>query len=56
METKTIKISVTTEDGELLDSITLEVPASNKHVSVRSVNYSLPGRADEEILTLGELK
>ncbi len=54
MNTRTVIVNITTEGGELLDRLVLEVPEGNQFVSVRPVNYSMPGRDGEEVLNIGK--
>ena len=51
---KQVKVLVTTMDGEVLDSLVLELPNERyRYVAVRPCNTSI-GQRDEEILTLPE--
>lgn len=45
---------VTTPDGELLDSLVLEIPDGYKHVAVEAVNYSIGRFPNQEVLDIGE--
>ena len=56
MNTRTIKISVTTQDGELLDTITLEVPENTKAVAYYPIDTTWPANGKHECLTIGEPK
>jgi hypothetical protein len=54
---KTVRVTVTTEDGKLLDSLTLELPEGHRYVAVKPVNYSIGHNHRyqfEEIMTLPE--
>jgi len=54
-ELRAIRISVTSEDGELLDTIMIEIPddSSMRYIAIRPVNYSIGQREGEEILDIG---
>ena len=54
MNSRTVIVNITSEDGELLDRLTLEVPEGKQFVSVRPVDYSLPSQDGEEVLNLGK--
>jgi hypothetical protein len=49
---KTIKIIITTEDGEILDSLTLE--SETQFIAVRPVDYSIGKYHNEEVLNIGQ--
>lgn len=49
-----VRVIVTTEEGEVLDSLTLELPEGHRYVAVKPVNYSIGHNQFEEVLTLPE--
>jgi hypothetical protein len=51
---RNVIVLVTTEDGELLDRKTIEVPDGHRFVAVKPVNYSIGHNQCEEVLDIGE--
>ena len=55
MNTKTIRIMATTTDGELLDMVTIEIPADHCNVGIRTYDTTIsPSGQDIETLALGK--
>lgn len=53
---KTLKILVTTEDGEVLDMNAFEVPDNTRAIAFRPITVETSSRPDEDTLITGELK
>jgi hypothetical protein len=52
---RTVRITVTTMDGEVLDMATVEMPEGNRGIAYRPcLNGSIGPRGDEEVLDIGE--
>ena len=55
MQYTRIRVSVTNLDGELLDTLELEVPATTRGVEIRPVGTSMARHGDCDILVTGDL-
>jgi hypothetical protein len=50
---KTLRLTATTEDGEVLDMTVIEVPDDTKAIEYRPINTEMSGDGRLETLTLG---
>ncbi len=51
---KVIRITATKEDGEVLDSVSVEIPDDHKTIGIRSYDTSIsPSGLDIETLSIG---
>jgi uncharacterized protein YjiK len=53
MEKKLIKLIVTTYEGELIDSVTLEIDKDIRGIEYVPVTYTMPKSAETDILIVG---
>lgn len=51
---KTIKITITDNEGTLLDTLTLEIDSTCREIGVRALPMGMASRNDEEVLVIGQ--